>query len=530
MSNLPTLGLREFTTTGAVLAGGKLYFYEAGTTTPKHTYPTETDMIAGTNANANPVVADAYGRFGEIYLLTDEAYKVILKTSAGAQLEVWDNVNAVALNNADTETRIQQIASNPLDQGAVGDGAADESSQVQAAIDAATGVVDLLGKTYRCDSALLFNAGDDGKTLRNGTLVFSSSADDEYLKIVGSRGSAVALTADVAAGAESISVASAAGLSSGDWLFLYSDAIFGGGSNKTGEVVRIKSISGSDVTLVEPLYEAYTQANNAAIRKLSPVQNVTLQDVEIQCSAAASGTGLAVYGDIVENLQLQNVRVLSPKGSGIEIRHGINCMAFESTVLGSAVTGIGFKVVGHSRNVDLSGCRALNLATGFDVGDVDTYDGQCRTVTLDVQSLGCTTGVNLRTDSEDTALGGVIRVPSGGTSYSDSGTATEVRGLKTNGTHDGLTVTGGGSGSGLVATGGSSGTGVKAIASASYGLDVQGDTSSPAKSAVHIEPQDAEPTGANQIGDVYVNSSGQLRICYVAGTPGTWATVTDNRP
>ena len=47
-----------FTNTGAVLTGGKLYTYLAGTTTPAVTYTTS----AGTTARTNPVVLDSAGR------------------------------------------------------------------------------------------------------------------------------------------------------------------------------------------------------------------------------------------------------------------------------------------------------------------------------------------------------------------------------------------------------------------------------------------------------------------------------------
>ena len=66
---------------GSTGAGWKLAFYATGTTTARDTYPTAADATAGTNPNANPVVADANGRFPAIWL-PDNDYKVILKTDA----------------------------------------------------------------------------------------------------------------------------------------------------------------------------------------------------------------------------------------------------------------------------------------------------------------------------------------------------------------------------------------------------------------------------------------------------------------
>jgi hypothetical protein len=89
-----------FTNTGAVLTGGKLYTYLAGTTTPAATYTTN----AGTTARTNPVVLDSAGRVpgsGEIWVLP-VAYKFILKDSNEVLIATYDNVfgiGALAVQN-----------------------------------------------------------------------------------------------------------------------------------------------------------------------------------------------------------------------------------------------------------------------------------------------------------------------------------------------------------------------------------------------------------------------------------------------
>jgi len=75
-----------FDNAGAPLAGGKVYFYEPGTSTAKDTY---TDSTLGT-ANANPVVLDAYGR-APIWL--SGSYKVVVKDSTDVTLYTEDNIN-----------------------------------------------------------------------------------------------------------------------------------------------------------------------------------------------------------------------------------------------------------------------------------------------------------------------------------------------------------------------------------------------------------------------------------------------------
>ena len=61
---------------GDPLSGAKLYFYQSGTTTALDTY----SDTALTTANANPVVADAAGRFGDIFLQAQD-YNCLLYTS-----------------------------------------------------------------------------------------------------------------------------------------------------------------------------------------------------------------------------------------------------------------------------------------------------------------------------------------------------------------------------------------------------------------------------------------------------------------
>lgn len=65
-----------------------LTFSVTGTSTPLDTYTTPGLTVA----NANPVVADANGYFGEIFLKR-ERYKVILKNAAGTTLKTWDPVD-----------------------------------------------------------------------------------------------------------------------------------------------------------------------------------------------------------------------------------------------------------------------------------------------------------------------------------------------------------------------------------------------------------------------------------------------------
>jgi hypothetical protein len=74
------------------LAGGLLYTYQAGTTTPLTTYTNN----AGTIACANPIVLGVNGIAPtEIWLTSGVSYKFVLATSANVTLYTYDNIAGI---------------------------------------------------------------------------------------------------------------------------------------------------------------------------------------------------------------------------------------------------------------------------------------------------------------------------------------------------------------------------------------------------------------------------------------------------
>ena len=78
--------------TGLPLSGGKLYSYQAGSSTPLATYTT----VSGTIANANPIILGTDGRApNEIWLTFGYNYKFILQDSAGATIATYDDIYGI---------------------------------------------------------------------------------------------------------------------------------------------------------------------------------------------------------------------------------------------------------------------------------------------------------------------------------------------------------------------------------------------------------------------------------------------------
>jgi len=96
---LPVIKARFFDANGVPLANGKVYTYDAGTTTDKDTY---TDSSGDPmSANTNPVILDAAGE-ADIWL--DGMYHIVVTDENDVQLYDTDNVSAVDLNTHATET------------------------------------------------------------------------------------------------------------------------------------------------------------------------------------------------------------------------------------------------------------------------------------------------------------------------------------------------------------------------------------------------------------------------------------------
>ncbi len=84
-------GWQFFDENGAILSGGLIYSYAAGTSTPLATYTTS----VGNVPHANPIVLDASGRVpsgGEIWATDFSGYKFVLKTSAAVTIGTYDNL------------------------------------------------------------------------------------------------------------------------------------------------------------------------------------------------------------------------------------------------------------------------------------------------------------------------------------------------------------------------------------------------------------------------------------------------------
>lgn len=111
------------------------------------------------------------------------------------------------------------------------------------------------------------------------------------------------------------------------------------------------------------------------------------------------------------------------------------------------------------------------------------------------------------------------------TAAQDGRTAVVATGGPTSGI--GVEAIGTGTGVGLKATGTGGAAIVANNSSTAEALKVNGDTVSTtaAIAPLFIAPLNNQPSGAHLVGHMYVTTGGVLKICTVAGTPGTWVSV-----
>ena len=185
-----------FDTNGLLMSGAKLNFYSAGTSSPKNTY-SDSDL---TTANANPVVANASGLFGPIYLGAG-GYKVVLTDADDVELwsqdEVSLDLSAVTYNQGGTgavdrtaESKLREYPT-PEDYGATGDGVADDTAEIQAAIDANSVVKCVPGSTYLISSTITIPANRvldlTGCTVSFTAAIYAFTADGSNITIRGGK-------------------------------------------------------------------------------------------------------------------------------------------------------------------------------------------------------------------------------------------------------------------------------------------------------------------------------------------------------
>lgn len=170
-----------------VLSGGKIYTYEAGTTTPLATY----SDLAGVTANTNPVILDSSG-MAVIRQTNGVAYKWIVTDSDDNQLWTRDNITVGVANSASGDDYLIHMTfqGTPLAQGFMGGHVFDDDVTLPIDFEGAQGdvrtapdasfAISVQKNGVEVGTATISTAGAYSFATTGGTTVSFSSGDTLY--------------------------------------------------------------------------------------------------------------------------------------------------------------------------------------------------------------------------------------------------------------------------------------------------------------------------------------------------------------
>jgi hypothetical protein len=242
--------------------------------------------------------------------------------------------------------------------GATGDGVTDDSEAVQdtitAAEEAGGTVIVPPGATYKMDAALTITSGIAFEA-HGATLDFSGvPAASSFFTVAGTEGTPVLLNANAAILATSVSVASAAGFSNGDWVRVCSNALYDSADtdSEVGEINKISTVSGTTINLEMPLRGTYNTADGATISAITFVSGVRFSGGTIIGGGTPTATGsdadhTGISAILCNGIQIHDVRFERCDLRGVHLRDCIYAKVtgchFENFINDNTAYGISFE-------------------------------------------------------------------------------------------------------------------------------------------------------------------------------------------
>lgn len=287
---------------------------------------------------------------------TERYSEVVVETNAANVIYDPAGTGAVATN---VQSKLREFVS-VKDFGAVGDGVADDTAAIQAAINAATGkkLFFPVG-TYRLTAGLTVSSAvglvlDPSATLDySGVAAGTSLGQRIAVTFSGAVGSDFDVTANIAARATTISLASTTGLAANDWILVRSNDPYAPGGDPSqgtlGHIARVRTVnSGTQITTWEPSPFAYTESLNLRITKVTMLEGASIEGGRILCGGVGS-VHSGVRFNYCDTPMCRGVSVDGAEDSGVSFANCVapqvhNCDVVRSTSPGGAVGNTGYAI------------------------------------------------------------------------------------------------------------------------------------------------------------------------------------------
>jgi len=409
ISYLAGAGWQFFDNNGVPLSGGKLYVYQAGTSTPVITYTSSLGNIQ----NSNPIILDSSGRVAEeIWLTEGFLYKFVLQNSVSAQ--IWEKDNIPAVNDyselltllantsnvaqGDALIGFRQSNSSGLLAGSVGKTVhqkfqefvnvedfipvgtntttTDCSAYINAAFVASKRVAFYSGKTYLINNPV--TCDHDITIEGNGATITSTNASG-YVKFYGSIGSTIPITATITPGQKTITAANT--FAKDDLIVIRDNTDFSFSNHraeyKKGEAHKVQSATGSNFKIPSALF-SYPSLTNLSVVKITPI-TVVINNLTIISPNASDYACQVQFG---EQNYFTNLRVVGGSNSAFMLDRCYFSTAIECEFQNNSDVSIGNNygisiAASHYttvKNCILHGTRHANgLGGANQIGDVPNY-------------------------------------------------------------------------------------------------------------------------------------------------------------